>query len=139
MDCIRLLEDSKRWLSYEYGNEKSDFGKWWVHSGRWNDNIKVDFRGIGVEAMDSIRLPEDANRWLSSLNMVIKYRILENAENFVSGLAAVGFPKMTQLHCVRLEVSAWLPNINLDVIDGRNVDCYYLCRTLISIGDDGEM
>jgi hypothetical protein len=66
----------------------------------------MDLRGIGGEAMDCIRLPENANRWLSLLNTIMKNSILENAGNFVIGSATVGFPRMTQLRCVRLEVSA---------------------------------
>lgn len=75
-------------VSFEYGNEKSDFRKCW------------EFR-----------------EWLSNC----------------------------QLCCVRLEVSAWIacitwrPSINFDAIHGRIVDRHWLRRTLISIGDDGEM
>jgi hypothetical protein len=46
-----------------------------VNSGRCDDNIKMDLRRIGREAMDCIRLPEDTSRWRSLLNTAMKNQI----------------------------------------------------------------
>jgi hypothetical protein len=38
---------------------------------RWEDNIKIDLREIGIDGANWIRLAEDRVRWLAFVNAVI--------------------------------------------------------------------
>jgi len=42
---------------------------------RWEDNIKMDLKGIGCEGMDSIGLALDRDRWRALVNAVMNLRV----------------------------------------------------------------
>jgi hypothetical protein len=39
--------------------------------GRWVDNVKMDFRGIGWYSMDWIDLTQDTDQWRALVNTVM--------------------------------------------------------------------
>jgi hypothetical protein len=42
---------------------------------RWEDNIKLDLREIGIDGANWIRLAQDRVKWLSFVNTVMKLRV----------------------------------------------------------------
>jgi hypothetical protein len=42
---------------------------------RWEDNIKIDLREIGIDGANSIRLPHDRVQWRAFVNAVMKFRV----------------------------------------------------------------
>jgi hypothetical protein len=42
---------------------------------RWEDNIKMDLRGIGWGGMDWIDLAQDRDQWRALVNTVINLRV----------------------------------------------------------------
>jgi hypothetical protein len=42
---------------------------------RWEDEIKIDLREIGLECEDWILLAQDRCRWLALVNMVVNFRV----------------------------------------------------------------
>jgi hypothetical protein len=42
---------------------------------RWEDNIKIDLRGIGFGDVDWIHLAQDRDRWRALVNTVINLRV----------------------------------------------------------------
>jgi hypothetical protein len=45
------------------------------HSGRWVDNIKLDFRELGIDGANWIQLAQDRVQWRAFVNTVIKFRV----------------------------------------------------------------
>jgi hypothetical protein len=43
---------------------------------RWEDGIRIDLRGIGLEGVDWIRLAHDRDRWRSVVSAVMNLRVL---------------------------------------------------------------
>jgi hypothetical protein len=43
--------------------------------GRWQDNINMDIREIGINGMNWIRLAQDRVQWWACVNMVMNLRI----------------------------------------------------------------
>jgi hypothetical protein len=43
---------------------------------RWEDNIKMDLREIGIDGANWIRLAQDRVRWRAFVNTVMKLRVL---------------------------------------------------------------
>jgi hypothetical protein len=43
--------------------------------GRWEDNIRIDFREIGWEDVDWMHLVQDRNQWRAVVNTVMKLRV----------------------------------------------------------------
>jgi hypothetical protein len=41
----------------------------------WEYNLKINFRKIGIEGVDSILLAEDRDRWRALVNKVINLRV----------------------------------------------------------------
>jgi hypothetical protein len=41
----------------------------------WEDNIKMDFWGLGSVGVDWIRLVQDRDRWLALVNAVMNLRV----------------------------------------------------------------
>jgi hypothetical protein len=41
----------------------------------WEDNIKGDFRDIGIDGVDWIRLAQDRVQWRAFVNKVMKLRV----------------------------------------------------------------
>jgi hypothetical protein len=42
---------------------------------RWEDNIKMDFREIGIDGMNWIRLDQDRVQWRAFVNTVMNLRV----------------------------------------------------------------
>jgi hypothetical protein len=42
---------------------------------RWEDNIKMDFREMGLVGVDTIHLAQNRDWWLPLLNMVINLQV----------------------------------------------------------------
>jgi hypothetical protein len=42
---------------------------------RWEDNIKMDFREIGIDGVNWIQLPQDRVQWRAFVNTVMNLRI----------------------------------------------------------------
>jgi hypothetical protein len=42
---------------------------------RWVDNIKMDFREIGWDGVDSIDMTQDRDQWRALVNTVLKLRV----------------------------------------------------------------
>jgi cell wall assembly regulator SMI1 len=42
---------------------------------RWEDNIKMDLKKIGLESVDWIHLVQDRVRWRALVNMVMSLRV----------------------------------------------------------------
>jgi hypothetical protein len=42
---------------------------------RWEDNIKMDLREIGIDGANWIRLAQDRTRWRAFVNMVMNLRV----------------------------------------------------------------
>jgi hypothetical protein len=51
--------------------------------GKWQDNIKMDLKMC--EAVDQSHVAQDRIQWRGLVNMVMKFRVSLNAENFLSG------------------------------------------------------
>jgi hypothetical protein len=45
------------------------------HRRRWEDNIKMDLREIGVDGANWIRLAQDRVLWRASVSMVMNLRV----------------------------------------------------------------
>jgi hypothetical protein len=41
----------------------------------WEDNIKMDIRGIGWDGMDCIDLAQDRDHWMALVNTVMNLRV----------------------------------------------------------------
>jgi hypothetical protein len=41
----------------------------------WNDNMKMDLRGIAWSVMDTIHLPQDRNQWIALVNTVMNFPV----------------------------------------------------------------
>jgi hypothetical protein len=50
---------------------------------RWDDNIKMDFIGIGWEFVDSIHLAQERENLGAVVKMVMNVWVLLNAQNFL--------------------------------------------------------
>jgi hypothetical protein len=42
---------------------------------RWEDNIKMDIRDLGLGGIDWINLAQDRDRWRASVNTVMNFRV----------------------------------------------------------------
>jgi hypothetical protein len=42
---------------------------------RWEDNIKMDLREIGIDGANWVRLPQDRVQWRTFVNMVMNLRV----------------------------------------------------------------
>jgi len=51
---------------------------------RWEDNIKMDFKGSRMRGMDWIALAQDRDRWRAFVHMVMNLRVQQNAGNFLT-------------------------------------------------------
>jgi hypothetical protein len=49
---------------------------------RWEDNIKMDLREIGIDGENWIQLAQDRVRWWACMNMVMNLRFHKKAEYF---------------------------------------------------------
>jgi hypothetical protein len=45
------------------------------HRRRWEDNIRLDLRGIGWEGVDWMVLAEDGDQWHAVVNTVMNLRV----------------------------------------------------------------
>jgi hypothetical protein len=56
-------------------------------------NFKINLREVGCGNMDRIDLAPDGEEWRVLLSMVIKFRVPQNADEFLSRLATVSFSR----------------------------------------------
>ena len=62
--------------------EKRPLGRPWR---RWEDNNKMDFQEVGCGVMDWIELAQDRESWRVHVNVVMNFRVPQNAGNFLTG------------------------------------------------------
>jgi hypothetical protein len=67
---------------------------------KWEDNIRMDLRGIGWSAMDWIDLAQDRDQWRALVNAVINLRVPSNVGKFLSSCATGSFSRRAKLHGV---------------------------------------
>jgi hypothetical protein len=67
---------------------------------RWEDNIKMDLRGVGWGDVDWIDLAQDRDRWRALVYTVMYLRVPKNAGNFLSSSGRFSFSGRTLLHGV---------------------------------------
>jgi hypothetical protein len=70
----------------------------------WEDNIKIDCRGIGWGGMDWIYLAQGKDQRRALVNTVMTLRVPQNIGNFLSGRVTNGFSRRAQLHGVSLVI-----------------------------------
>jgi hypothetical protein len=51
---------------------------------RWDDNIKMNLREIGLKGVDWIHLAQHKDRWWDFVNTVINIRVPQKARNFLT-------------------------------------------------------
>jgi hypothetical protein len=51
---------------------------------RWEDNIKIDLREIGVDGANWIQLAQDTVQWRAFVNMVMNLRISQESRIFLT-------------------------------------------------------
>jgi hypothetical protein len=72
-------------------------GYWWEsqEEGRprrmWVDNIKMDFRYMGLGGMYWIDLAQDRDQWRARENTAMNLRVPQNVGKFLSSCATSGF------------------------------------------------
>jgi hypothetical protein len=49
---------------------------------RWEDNIRVDHREIGLESVPWMNLAQDRDEWCALVNMVMNIQVPYKVENF---------------------------------------------------------
>jgi hypothetical protein len=50
---------------------------------RWEDNIKLDVREIGIDGVNWIRLAQDRVQWRAFVNTVMNLRVLQRKDTFL--------------------------------------------------------
>ena len=71
---------------------------------RWEDNIKVDLREVGLGVMDWIDLAQDRDRWQALVNVVMNHQVPSNAGNYLCSLGPVRLSGRPLLHGVSQSV-----------------------------------
>jgi hypothetical protein len=51
---------------------------------RWEDNIKMDLKEIGSEAVDCIHVAQDRDRWRTLVNTVMNLLVPKKVGNFLT-------------------------------------------------------
>jgi hypothetical protein len=64
---------------------------------RWVDNIRMDLGELGWGDVDWISLAQDRNRWRALVNLILNFRVQENAGKLSSGLTTGGLSTNAQL------------------------------------------
>jgi hypothetical protein len=54
---------------------------------RWEDNIKLDLREIGIDGANWIRLAQDRVQWWAFVNTVMNRRVTEESRIFLDRLS----------------------------------------------------
>jgi hypothetical protein len=54
---------------------------------RWEDNIKMDLREIGIDVANWIQLTQDRVQWRACVNMVMNLRVPEESRIFFDKLS----------------------------------------------------
>jgi hypothetical protein len=74
-----------------------------IYSGRsrhrWEDNIKIDDKGIRCEVVDSIHLLQDNFHWSASVSTGLGFPVPQKTVNFLTSCATVIVTRRTVL-CV---------------------------------------
>jgi hypothetical protein len=63
---------------------------------RWVDNIKMDLREIGWDAVVWIDMAHNRDQWKALVNTVLNLRVLYNAGKFLSGCTIGGSSRRAQ-------------------------------------------
>jgi hypothetical protein len=61
------------------------------HGYRWEDNIKIELKALRYVDVYWIQLAQYKISWQGLLNTVIKRRVPQRTDNFLTSLAAVSF------------------------------------------------
>jgi hypothetical protein len=67
----------------------------------WEDNIKVNLRGIGWGAKDWIQLAHNINQRRALVNTVMNFRVPRNVGKFLVRRETTGFSRRIQYSVVR--------------------------------------
>jgi hypothetical protein len=62
------------------------------------NNIKMNVREIGWDGMDWIDLAQDRDQWRALVNMVMNFRVPQNAGKFSNSCTTGSFSRRAQLH-----------------------------------------
>jgi len=54
---------------------------------RWEDNIKMDLREIGIDGANWIRLAQDRVQWRAFVNTVMNFRVPQRKQEFFDKLS----------------------------------------------------
>jgi hypothetical protein len=63
--------------------------QFWRTRCRWEDNSRMGLKGIGCKIMEWIHLAQDGDQWRAPGKAVIIFRLLLNADNFLTSWATV--------------------------------------------------
>jgi hypothetical protein len=66
----------------------------------WVDNIRMNLGEVGWGDVDWIGLAQDRNRWTALVNLVLNFRVPQNAGKVSSDLKSDGLSSSAQLHIV---------------------------------------
>jgi hypothetical protein len=58
---------------------------------RWEDNIKLDLRDIGIDGANWIQLAQDMVQWQASVNTVMNLRVPQRKQDFFYKLSDISF------------------------------------------------
>jgi len=93
-DIIRVVKSRRmRWVGREARMaEMRKSTKFWLENlkGRenssriWEDNIKMDLKEIRWEDVDWMHVDQDRDRWRILVNTVMKLRVLQKTQNFLT-------------------------------------------------------
>lgn len=67
---------------------------------RLDDNIKMRLTEMTWDGVDLIRLPQDSDMWRAVVKAVMKFRVLYNVLNLLTGFGTVSFAIRTVMHGV---------------------------------------
>jgi hypothetical protein len=60
---------------------------------RWEDNIKLDFREMGIDGVNWIQLAQDRGQWQAFVNTVMNLRVPQRKQIFFDKLSDYQFFK----------------------------------------------
>jgi hypothetical protein len=101
---------------------------------RWEDNIKMDYLGVGWWDMDSIDVAQDRESWRAVLNVVMNLQVSYNKRNLLNGWGTVSVSGRTctfvLLQSPVCHISL-LWNVSFLSLLGKSLCCCWECRPVI--------
>jgi hypothetical protein len=106
---------------------------------RWENNIEMKLREIGLGGMDWIRESQDRDKWRALVNTVMNLWIPLNARKFLSSSATCGCLRRTQVHGVS-ELVAGIYKVctggNVNILGGHSIghseqNNIYICTCVL--------